>query len=47
MIWDVTLPELQKILEGGEGDEQAVGERVAEKEDEKLVVLKRDAIVHL
>ena len=47
MLWDVAGPELQKVFEGREGDVEAVGQSVAEEEDEELVVLKRHAVVHL
>jgi hypothetical protein len=47
VLGDVAGPELQEVLEGGEGDVETVGERVAEKEDEELVVLKGYAVVHL
>ena len=40
-------PDLQEVLERGQGHVEAEGEGVAQKEDEKLVVLKRDAVVHL
>jgi hypothetical protein len=47
MLWNVAWPELEKVLERRERDVQTVGQSVTEKEDEKLVVLKRDAIVDL
>ena len=38
-------PEPEEILEGGEGNEEAVGEAVEEEEDEELVVVEGDTVV--
>ena len=38
-------PELEEIFEGGERDEETVGEAVEEEEDEVLVVVEGDAVV--
>ena len=47
LLGDITGPDLQEVLEGGQGHVEAEGESVAEKEDEELIVLKSDAVVHL
>jgi len=47
VLRNVSRPKLQKVLERGEGHVETIGECVAEKEDEELVIEKGDAVVHL